>query len=165
MFWNVIQEAWFEGLEKSEDALNSFTKNLDKDPKPIKSILGGMNFLHALGEWELQSEMVQEHSERSSSGVKRTMAPLAAAAMWGSAKWDSMYSYINTLNSDFAEKVCFKTILSFHCGQHTISQELINKDCDTFDPELSTFLEKAIVALTSQFQCSTPVPILVSNLL
>ncbi|MBW0554158.1 hypothetical protein O181_093873 [Austropuccinia psidii MF-1] len=102
-----------------------------------------MNFLHALGEWESLSKRAQEHSEISSSGVKRTIAPLATAAMWGLAKWDSMYSYINILNSDLAEKVCFKAILSIHRGQHTISQELSNKACDTLDPDLSTLFRES----------------------
>ncbi|MBW0475655.1 hypothetical protein O181_015370 [Austropuccinia psidii MF-1] len=139
-FGMAIREEWFEELERWEDALNSYTRKLEEDPKSIESILGGMRCLHALGEWESLSEMAQEHWESSSSEVKRTMAPLAAAAAWGLAQWDSMDSYINVLKSDSAEKAWFKAILSIHRGQHAIAQKLINKARDTLDTELSTLL-------------------------
>lgn len=139
-FGMEIREEWFEELERWEDALNSYTRKLEEDPKSIDAILGGMRCLHALGEWESLSEMAQENWESSSNEMKRTMAPLAAAAAWGLAQWDSMDNYINILKSDSAEKAWFKSILSIHRGQHSIAQKLINKARDTLDTELSTLL-------------------------
>ncbi|KAI8458016.1 atypical/PIKK/FRAP protein kinase [Phakopsora pachyrhizi] len=139
-FGMEIREEWFEELERWEDALNSYSRKLEEDPKSIESVLGGMRCLHALGEWESLSDMAQEHWEGSSNEVKRTMAPLAAAAAWGLGQWDSMDSYINVLKSDSAEKAWFKSILSIHRGQHSVAQRLINKARDTLDTELSTLL-------------------------
>ncbi|EGG01362.1 uncharacterized protein MELLADRAFT_117828 [Melampsora larici-populina 98AG31] len=139
-FGMEIREEWFEELERWEDALNSYTRRLEEDPKSIDSILGGMRCLHALGEWESLSEMAQEHWENSSNEIKRTMAPLAAAAAWGLAQWDNMDNYINVLKSDSAEKAWFKSILSIHRGQHSVAQRLINKARDTLDTEVSTLL-------------------------
>lgn len=139
-FGMEIREQWFEELERWEDALNSYTRKLEEDPKSIESILGGMRCLHALGEWDSLAEMAQEHWENSSTEVKRTMAPLAAAAAWGLAQWDNMDNYINVLKSDSADKAWFKSILSIHRGQHAVAQRLINRARDTLDTEVSTLL-------------------------
>ncbi|KAI9604455.1 hypothetical protein KEM48_000690 [Puccinia striiformis f. sp. tritici PST-130] len=62
-----IREEWFEELERWEDALDSYTRKLEEDPKSIDAILGGMRCLHALGEWESLSEMAHDNWESSSN--------------------------------------------------------------------------------------------------
>ena len=54
--------------------------------------IGKMRCLHALGEWEQLSELARSKWDNSSSEIKRSVVPLAAAA-WGLSQWDRMDAY------------------------------------------------------------------------
>lgn len=139
-FGMEIREEWFERLERWEDALNSYERRAMIDPDSLDTVLGQMRCLHALGEWEALAGLAEQYWDQSPTDVRRRMAPLAAAAAWGLAQWDTMDSYINVLKSDSADKAWFKAILSVHRGQHSAAQRFINKTRDTLDAELTALL-------------------------
>ena len=66
-----------------------------------------------LGEWEQLSELARSKWDNSSSEIKRSVAPLAAAA-WGLSQWDRMDACIKVMKAESPDKAFFNAILSLH---------------------------------------------------
>lgn len=135
-----LKEEWYVELERWEDALASFERKQQEQPDSFEVTLGRMRCLHALGEWESLGELAAYNWTRGSNEVKRKIAPLAAAAAWGLAQWESMDLYISVLKHDSADRAWFRSILSIHRGQFHKAQSHINKARDLLDAELTTLV-------------------------
>ena len=135
-----LKEEWYIELERWEDALAAFERKQQEFPDSFDVTLGRMRCLHALGEWESLAQLAQENWTRASHDLKRKIAPLAAAASWGLAQWESMDHYIAVLKHDSADRAWFRAILSIHRGQFHKAQSHINKARDLLDTELTTLV-------------------------
>ena len=135
-----LKEEWYIELERWEDALVAFERKQVEFPNSFEFTLGRMRCLHALGEWESLAKLSQENWSRANNELKRKIAPLAAAASWGLAQWESMDLYISVLKHDSADRAWFRAILSIHRGQFHKAQSHINKARDLLDTELTTLV-------------------------
>ncbi|KAM0752153.1 FAT-domain-containing protein [Meredithblackwellia eburnea MCA 4105] len=135
-----LKEEWYVELERWEDALASFERKQQEQPDSFDVALGRMRCLHALGEWESLGELAALNWTRGTNDMKRKIAPLAAAAAWGLAQWESMDLYISVLKHDSPDRAWFRAILSIHRGQFHKAQSHINKARDLLDTELTTLV-------------------------
>ncbi|GAA5848144.1 hypothetical protein JCM3766R1_000463 [Sporobolomyces carnicolor] len=135
-----LKEEWYIELERWEDALAAFERKAQEQPDSFDVTLGRMRCLHALGEWESLAHLAQQNWQRASHDMRRKIAPLAAAASWGLAQWESMDHYISVLKHDSADRAWFRSILSIHRGQFHKAQSHINKARDLLDTELTTLV-------------------------
>ena len=135
-----LKEEWYIELERWEDALAAFERRTQEAPDDTEATLGRMRCLHALGEWESLAILAQENWSKAPHDMKRKIAPLAAAASWGLAQWESMDAYIQVLKHDSADRAWFRSILSIHRGQFHKAQSHINKARDLLDTELTTLV-------------------------
>lgn len=135
-----LKEEWYIELERWEDALAALQRKAQEHPDSFDVTLGRMRCLHALGEWESLAQLAQHNWTRANGDMKRKIAPLAAAASWGLAQWDSMDTYITVLKHDSADRAWFRSILSIHRGQFHKAQSHINKARDLLDTELTTLV-------------------------
>ncbi|KAM0787611.1 hypothetical protein ACM66B_003678 [Microbotryomycetes sp. NB124-2] len=135
-----LKEEWYIELERWEDALAALNRKAQEQPDSFEVTLGRMRCLHALGEWESLAQLAQVNWTRANQDMKRKIAPLAAAASWGLAQWESMDLYISVLKHDSADRAWFRSILSIHRGQFQRAQSHINKARDLLDTELTTLV-------------------------
>jgi len=135
-----LKEEWYIELERWEDALAAFERKAQEQPDSFDVTLGRMRCLHALGEWDSLAHLAQQNWTRASHDMRRKIAPLAAAASWGLAQWESMDHYIGVLKHDSADRAWFRSILSIHRGQFHKAQSHINKARDLLDTELTTLV-------------------------
>ncbi|POY71739.1 putative Non-specific serine/threonine protein kinase [Rhodotorula taiwanensis] len=135
-----LKEEWYIELERWEDALAAFERKAQEQPDSFDVTLGRMRCLHALGEWESLAGLAQQNWSRATHDMRRKIAPLAAAASWGLAQWESMDAYISVLKHDSADRAWFRSILSIHRGQFHKAQSHINKARDLLDTELTTLV-------------------------
>ncbi|KAL8292423.1 hypothetical protein RQP46_001035 [Phenoliferia psychrophenolica] len=135
-----LKEEWYVELERWEDALASFERKQQEQPNSFEATLGRMRCLHALGEWEDLGELAAQNWNVGTNDRKRKIAPLAAAAAWGLAQWESMDLYISVLKHDSPDRAWFRAILSIHRGQFHKAQSHINKARDLLDTELKTLV-------------------------
>ncbi|GAA5970883.1 hypothetical protein JCM11641_004492 [Rhodosporidiobolus odoratus] len=135
-----LKEEWYIELERWEDALSAFERRAQEQGDSFDVTLGRMRCLHALGEWGTLATLAEQHWSRASHDLRRKIAPLAAAASWGLAQWESMDLYISVLKHDSADRAWFRSILSIHRGQFHKAQSHINKARDLLDTELTTLV-------------------------
>lgn len=135
-----LREEWYVELERWEDALAAFERKHEEEPENFDFTLGRMRCLHALGDWESLSQLASENWGDSNTEERRKIAPLAAAAAWGLANWDSMEEFIGVLKHDSADRAWFRSILSLHRNQFHRAQSHINRARDLLDTELTTLV-------------------------
>jgi serine/threonine-protein kinase mTOR len=135
-----LQEEWYEKLERWEDALASYERRSAEDPSSFELALGRMRCLHALAEWDSLFILAEEHWGLSTLDVKRKIAPLAAAAAWGLAKWERMDDYIGVLRSDSPDRAWLKAILHVHREEYAEAERQVGKARDVMVEELRTLL-------------------------
>ncbi|KIW48583.1 uncharacterized protein PV06_01155 [Exophiala oligosperma] len=107
-----LKEAWFEKLQRWEEALAAYQKREKIEPENFDIVMGKMRCLHALGEWKMLSEIAQEHWNNASVENRKNMSALAAAAAWGRGEWDSMDNYISVMKESSPDRAFFGAILA-----------------------------------------------------
>lgn len=132
---------WFEKLGRWDEALsawNEMSKNPDAPYAETRIAHGKCHALHALGEWEELSSLIQVRWAAATVEDKRVMAPLAATASWSLNQWDLMDDYIAAMKNDTADRSFFKAILSVHRNQYSQAQRHIMKAREKLDGELTS---------------------------
>lgn len=135
-----LKETWFEKLERWDEALQAYQRREKEDPKSFEITMGKMRCLHALGEWDLLSNLAEEKWNLASIDHKRAIAPLAAAAAWGLGQWELMDNYLDAMKSQSPDRSFFGAILSLHRNQFERASEHIEKAREALDTELSALL-------------------------
>lgn len=135
-----LKETWFEKLERWDEALQAYQRREKEDPQSFEITMGKMRCLHALGEWDLLSNLAEEKWSLASIDHKRAIAPLAAAAAWGLGQWDLMDNYLDAMKSQSPDRSFFGAILSIHRNQFQRASEHIEKAREALDTELSALL-------------------------
>lgn len=132
-----LKEAWFEKLQRWEEALAAYQKREKLEPENFDTIMGKMRCLHALGEWKMLSEIAQEHWNSATSENRKNMSALAAAAAWGRGEWDSMDDYISVMKESSPDRAFFGAILAIQRNNFTEAQNFIVRARDGVNSEIT----------------------------
>ncbi|CAO1620752.1 unnamed protein product [Jaminaea pallidilutea] len=134
----VHHEEWYEKLGRWDQALTAYE---GKDSP--ESTFGRMRCLHALGEWENLSGLVQDKWMSASNGERTQMAPLACAAAWSLGQWDVMEDFISSMRSDSSERSFYRAILHVHRSQRHQANKHITRARDHLDQELTALINES----------------------
>ncbi|KAK9453987.1 armadillo-type protein [Dipodascopsis uninucleata] len=135
-----LKETWYEKLQRWEDALDAYNRREKDDPNSLDITMGKMRCLHALGEWDLLSQLAHDKWTHSSNDIRRSIAPLAAAAAWGLGQWDRMDTYIHVMKQESPDRSFFNAILSLHRNHFEESAQHIVKARDLLITELTALV-------------------------
>lgn len=138
-----LKETWHEKLQKWDDALRAYNEREKTEPDNMEVVMGKMRCLHALGEWEQLSELAQSKWNNSSSDIKRSVAPLAAAAAWGLGQWDRMDACIKVMKVESPDKAFFNAILSLHRNNFEDASNNILKARDLLVTEITALVSES----------------------
>ncbi|KAJ3030013.1 UNVERIFIED_CONTAM: phosphatidylinositol kinase- protein kinase tor1, partial [Siphonaria sp. JEL0065] len=129
--------SWNEKLMKWEDALAGYERKQAEDPSSIEALFGRMRCLQNLGEWESLSLLAQEHFYSTKDEVvKRSMAPVAAAAAWSLGQWGFMHDCVDLIKVDSPDGSFFRSIISLHEDRFPEAVQYIDKARELLDTEL-----------------------------
>lgn len=135
-----LKETWFEKLGRWDEALQAYRSREREDPNAFDITMGKMRCLHALGEWDLLSNLAQEKWSLASIDHKRHIAPLAAAAAWGLGQWELMDNYLEAMKLQSTDRSFFGAILALHQDQFPDALDHIERAREGLDTELSALL-------------------------
>ena len=135
-----LKETWFEKLERWDEALLAYSRREKDEPDSFEITMGKMRCLHALGEWDLLSNLAEGKWNLASIDHKRAIAPLAAAAAWGLGQWELMDNYLDAMKSQSPDRSFFGAILAIHRNQFQRASEHIEKAREALDTELTALL-------------------------
>lgn len=135
-----LKETWFEKLERWDEALNAYNRREEEGMESFETIMGRMRCLHALGEWDLLSNLAQQKWGLASIDQKRAIAPLAAASAWGLGEWELMDNYLGSMKAQSPDRSFFGAILALHRNQFDRANVHIERAREALDTELSALL-------------------------
>ena len=135
-----LKETWFEKLGRWDEALQAYQRREIEEPAQFEVTMGKMRCLHALGEWDLLSNVAQEKWNLANVPDKRAIAPLAAAAAWGLGQWDLMDNYLEAMKQHSPDRSFFGAILALHHNHFSQAVTHIEKAREGLDTELSALL-------------------------
>ena len=135
-----LKETWFEKLGRWDEALQAYQARENDDPESFEITMGKMRCLHALGEWELLSDLSEEKWSLAPQQQKRYIAPLAAAAAWGLGQWNFMDNYVKAMKAESTDRFFFGAILSLHNNNFPEAILNIESARSGLDTELSALL-------------------------
>jgi FKBP12-rapamycin complex-associated protein len=135
-----LKETWFEKLFRWEEALESYQKREKEEGDSFETTMGKMRCLHALGEWETLSSLAQDKWIHANPEIRKTIAPLAAAAAWGLGQWELMDNYLSVMKSTSPDRFFFGAILSIHRNQFDDAHAHIDRARSLLETELSALL-------------------------
>ena len=135
-----LKETWFEKLERWDEALGAYNRREEEGMESFETTMGRMRCLHALGEWDLLSNLAQQKWGLASIDQKRAIAPLAAASAWGLGEWELMDNYLGSMKAQSPDRSFFGAILSLHRNQFDRATVHIEKAREALDTELSALL-------------------------
>ncbi|CAN3370118.1 serine/threonine-protein kinase Tor2p [Diutina catenulata] len=139
-----LKETWYEKLHRWDDALAAYSAREKLEPDNIDIVLGKMRCLHALGEWEQLSELAKARwDDAYPSDIKRSMAPLAAAAAWGLGQWDRMDVCIAVMKRESPDRAFFNAILSLHRNNFEAAQTHIIRARDLLVTEITALVSES----------------------
>ena len=136
-------EEWYEKLHRWEEALAAYDRRAKEHPENLETVFGQMRCLHALGEWEHLTELVQEKWPLANADGRRKMAPLAAAAAWSFGQWDMMDEFIAAMRPDSSERSFYRAVLAVHRSQRVQTKRLIARARDALDHELTALISES----------------------
>lgn len=132
-----LKEAWFEKLQRWEEALSAYQKREKFEPDNFDIVMGKMRCLHALGEWRMLSEIAQEHWNNASVENRKSMSALAAAAAWGTREWDLMDNYISVMKESSPDRAFFGAILALQRNHFAEARKFIIRARDGVNSEIT----------------------------
>lgn len=132
-----LKEAWFERLQRWEEALAAYQKRERIEPDNFEIVMGKMRCLHALGEWRMLSEIAQEHWNNTTQENRRNMSALAAAAAWGRGEWDLMDNYISVMKDSSPDRAFFGAILAIQRNHFNDARFFIARARDGVNSEIT----------------------------
>lgn len=137
------KESWFQKLQRWNEALSIYEKKIAENNASLEVINGKMSCLHALGQWEQLESFTEKNWNLISNVNKEKVAPLAAAAAWGTSKWNKMDDYINVMKEDSANKYFFNAILNVHRCNYGLSGENIRNARELLSNEITSLINES----------------------
>ena len=136
-------EEWYEKLHRWEEALAAYERRAVEQPDAQEIVFGKMRCLHALGEWEHLTELVQAKWPTAGAEGRRQMAPLATATAWSFGQWDMMDEFIAAMRPESSERSFYRAVLAVHHGQRHQTKRLIARARDALDTELTALVSES----------------------
>lgn len=133
-------EEWYEKLGRWQEALLAYDKKAREYAPSMETEIGRMKCLHALGEWDQLAVQVERCWGDANPQHRTEISPMAAAAAWSLADWDSMEGYIGTMKSDSSDRHFYKAIMAVHQNNFPRALFHIAKTRDLLYPELTSFV-------------------------
>ncbi|VEU23256.1 DEKNAAC104384 [Brettanomyces naardenensis] len=138
-----LKETWYEKLQRWDDALAAYNEREKEGSGSPDVTMGKMRCFHALGEWEQLSDLAEDKWDSSSSDMRRSIAPLAAAASWGLGQWEKMGTYINVMKQESPDKAFFNAVLSLHNSNFEEASKQISKARDLLVTEITALVSES----------------------
>ncbi|KAI9736363.1 MAG: phosphatidylinositol kinase- protein kinase tor1 [Cirrosporium novae-zelandiae] len=138
-----LKETWFEKLQRWEEALAAYQKREADEPDSFEIVKGKMRCLHALGEWDVLSNLAQDKWNQESVENRRLIAPLAAAAAWGLGQWELMDNYLSVMKENTADRSFFGAIVALNRNQFEEASMHIEQARTVLNKELSALLNES----------------------
>ncbi|KKY24120.1 putative phosphatidylinositol 3-kinase tor2 [Phaeomoniella chlamydospora] len=135
-----VREAWYEKLERWEEALAAYNARDKQDPGNFEIAMGRMRCLHALGEWQMLEDTARAQWRVSSQEQRKYLAALAASAAWGRGKWESMDEYLMVMKKESPDRAFFGAILALHRNQFDAAAQFIDQTREGLETELSAVI-------------------------
>jgi len=135
-----LKEVWYEKLQRWDEALQAYEKRQKLEPLSLEVTLGRMRCLHALGEWQRLSTLASEQWDDQDDFRCKAIAPLAAGAAWGLARWDQMQNYVSIMEDVHPDSTFFKAILAINHTEYREARNLIRQTRELLDPELTALI-------------------------
>lgn len=134
-----LKETWYEKLHRWEDALAAYEQR-EQTSDSFEVTMGKMRCLHALGEWDVLSQLAQDKWNLANAEIRRSIAPLSAAAAWGLGQWELMDDYISVMKPEAPDRAFFKAIICLHRNHFESAALHITKARDLLDTELTALV-------------------------
>ena len=135
-----LKETWYEKLFRWDEALQSYQRRENEEGESLETTMGKMRCLHALGEWDVLSTLAQDKWMQAGADIRKSIAPLAAAAAWGLGQWELMDNYLSVMKSSSPDRAFFGAILAIHRNQFEDAHVHIDKARSLLETELSALL-------------------------
>ena len=136
----TVHESWYEKLQQWDKALELYERKRLEDPDNINLTLGTMRCLNALGDWEELHNLCQEKWDIVDDHVKRSMAPMGAAAAWGLGLYQAMDMYVHVMKKETPDGSFFRSILAILRNKFDIGQRYIDSARELLDTELTALV-------------------------
>jgi FKBP12-rapamycin complex-associated protein len=135
-----MKEKWYESLFRWDEALQAYQKREDEGNGSFETTFGKMRCLHALGEWDVLSNLAQDKWRQANNENRKHIAGLAAAAAWGLGQWELMDTYLSVMKSSSPDKQFFGAVLSIHRNQFAEAHQQIDMARSMLETELAALL-------------------------
>ncbi|ELP92074.1 FKBP12-rapamycin complex-associated protein, putative [Entamoeba invadens IP1] len=132
-----LNQTWFEKLGRWQQALNIYEKKLKDDGMNGDFLVGKLNCLYQLGDWEELEESAKTIWESGNENVIETARPLYAAALWYLDRWDDFGKIVVEMTDNTFDTNFFRIINSINKGEFTRANDFIGKERELLDAELS----------------------------
>ncbi|ELP85087.1 FKBP12-rapamycin complex-associated protein, putative [Entamoeba invadens IP1] len=132
-----LNQTWFEKLGRWQKALDIYEKKIKDDSKNPELLVGKLNCLYELGDWEGLGETAKNIWESGDETVIETARPLYAAALWYLDQWDDFGRVVVEMTDNNFDTNFFRTINAINKGDFSKATDLIQKERTILDPELS----------------------------
>ncbi len=135
-----LKESWYEKLGRWEEALGVYELKLHENPVHAESIVGRVRCLAALSESEKLAAFCREKWVVLDTPARRSIAPLAAEALWVLGRWDSIMPYIEVMEENSVQGSFFRSILALNLGDYGRALSLIDQARGLSEAELTTLV-------------------------
>ena len=108
----------------------------------MQVLLGRVKCLHALGEWEKLSRVVEETWPKAPMSIRPRLAPMAAESAWNLSSWDKMQIYVNELDNS-VDGGFFKAIISIRSNRFDDAQQSIDMARRLIDTRLTALVAES----------------------
>jgi FKBP12-rapamycin complex-associated protein len=134
-------EEWYEKLGRWQEALTAYKdkEKAQRYPPSMETTIGKMKCLHALGEWDELAVQVENCWGDANADQRREISPMAAAAAWSLADWQSMDAYVGSIKVESPDRHFYKAIMSVHQNNFPKALFHVAKTRDLLYPELTSF--------------------------
>eukprot|EP01135_Chromosphaera_perkinsii_P003113 Nk52_evm2s236 gene=Nk52_evmTU2s236 len=136
----TVHESWYEKLQQWDKALEAYEKKRLEHPENYNLTLGTMRCLHALGNWDELHRLCQERWGHVDESIKRTIAPMGAAAAWGLGLFQPMDTFVHVMRKDSPDGAFFRAILAILRDKFDIGQRYIDSARELLDTELTALV-------------------------
>lgn len=138
-----LQEAWYEKLQRWEDALSAYSKRTEAGETSTEVIIGHMRSLNALSDWDNLFVLASENWDTSSLNVQKMIAPYAASAAWSLGHWDKIEQYISVMKQKSPDREFFSAVLSIHSNNFKEAENHIFNARDLLVTEVSALVNES----------------------
>ena len=133
-----LNQAWYEKLGRWQQALDIYESKLRDDGQNPQLLVGKLNCLHELGDWEALDETARTMWNVADEQTRSNARPLYAAALWYLEAWGRFGRIVEEMKDNTFVSCFYRTVLSIHNEDYTAAERLITQQRVMLDTELSS---------------------------